>query len=404
MRCLAPLALLALLTALTAGCRKPERLEGPLEIDYERPLPPGEAALRKLTDPAEIPDFTLACTNLRSMEAAIDRSLSYLAKPSSHGPYPVGDITHEDVVKSLRALRALVAMRLPATEMNAVLRLDFDVYISIGCDDGGTVLFTGYYTPIFDASPVRRGRFRHPLYAMPPALVKNPDGSPATPMPDRRTIESEGLYEGLELVWLADPFAAYVCHVQGSARLRMPDGTMETVGYAAHNGHAYRSLRAEMVERGLVGRRAGLPAMLAYFAAHPDQVRPLTWQNPRFIFFEDIPDGRPRGCLNEPVMPWRSIATDKSIFPPAAPAYVETVLPQHRENGVVEAPYRAFMLDQDAGGAIRAPGRADVYLGVGDAAGDLAGRAMHEGRLYYLILKPGRPAPALSSLKASSPG
>jgi membrane-bound lytic murein transglycosylase A len=48
------------------------------------------------------------------------------------------------------------------------------------------------------------------------------------------------------------------------------------------------------------------------------------------------------------------------------------------------------MLDQDTGGAIRAPGRADIYVGVGDAAGRIAGATYAEGRLYYLFLKPGR--------------
>jgi len=44
-------------------------------------------------------------------------------------------------------------------------------------------------------------------------------------------------------------------------------------------------------------------------------------------------------------------------------------------------------LDQDAGGAIRAPGRCDVYMGQGETAGKLAGQTYQEGRLYYLFLK-----------------
>jgi membrane-bound lytic murein transglycosylase A len=47
-----------------------------------------------------------------------------------------------------------------------------------------------------------------------------------------------------------------------------------------------------------------------------------------------------------------------------------------------------FALDQDTGGAIRAAGRCDVYMGVGDAAGELAGKTYREGRLYYLFVKP----------------
>jgi membrane-bound lytic murein transglycosylase len=47
-----------------------------------------------------------------------------------------------------------------------------------------------------------------------------------------------------------------------------------------------------------------------------------------------------------------------------------------------------LMLDQDAGGAIQAPGRADLYMGVGPEAEVLAGGQYAEGRLYYFFLKP----------------
>jgi membrane-bound lytic murein transglycosylase A len=46
-----------------------------------------------------------------------------------------------------------------------------------------------------------------------------------------------------------------------------------------------------------------------------------------------------------------------------------------------------FALDQDTGGAIRAAGRCDIYMGVGDHAGEIAGGTHHEGRLYYLFIK-----------------
>ena len=56
-------------------------------------------------------------------------------------------------------------------------------------------------------------------------------------------------------------------------------------------------------------------------------------------------------------------------------------------SGVTNQPYSGFALDQDTGGAIRAPGRCDVYMGIGDMAGKLAGSTYQEGKLYYLFLK-----------------
>ena len=102
----------------------------------------------------------------------------------------------------------------------------------------------------------------------------------------------------------------------------------------------------------------------------------------------------PRGSLNEPVTPMRTIATDKEIYPPACLAFLATRVPRRLGSEVVVEPYTGFALDQDAGGAILAPGRCDLYRGIGDEAGELAGRTYEEGRLYYLFLRPpGQPSP-----------
>jgi len=379
----------ALASVALVGCEKPEQLmEFPM-VDYNRPLPPGQDALRKITDPARIPDFTRACAQRHRLVEAIDRSLHYLAKPSSHEHYPCCGITHETAVASLESFRDLLEANLSPDRMNAAIRHRFDVYESVGCDMKGTVLATCYYTPIFEGSLAPTATYRWPLYAKPANLEKGPGGNPKRPWPDRRTLESSGALKGLELVYLADEFEAYVAQVQGSVKIRLRDGSLRTYGYTANNGHDYKSIRAMLVEEGKIGRYAGLPEMIRYFNAHPDQVRPYTWRNPRYVFFAPIEDGRPRGCLNEPVTTGRTVATDKEIFPPAALGFLVTELPVKRHGEIVTAPYRGFVLDQDAGGAIRAPGRCDLYLGVGDEAGELAGRAKNEGRLYYLFLKPG---------------
>ncbi|MBE3071237.1 MAG: MltA domain-containing protein, partial [Planctomycetes bacterium] len=261
-----------------------------------------------------------------------------------------------------------------------------------------------YYTPIFEGSPVRTEKFAYPLFKAPPGLVKLPDGTPSTPLPDRRTIETTNPYAGNELVWMADAFEAYVAQIQGSVRLRMPDGQEMTVGYTANNGHDYKSVRAELVKDGKIGKRDGLPAMIAYFRAHPKDVAPYTWRNPRYVFFAPIEDGRPRGCLNEPVTARRSIATDKRIFPAGCLAYLATTMPSRQDGAIADAPFRGFALDQDSGGAIRAPGRCDLYLGIGPEAGELAGRAQNEGRLYYVFLRPANlPGPGLTTPTPPTP-
>ena len=386
------------LIALFAGaCQKPKRVEpAKKQLQYDKPLPPGRLALRKITDPCDIPDFTFACYDLVNLKSAIAKSLSYLSKPSSKQFYPYGDITHQRVVDSLKAFTELLDSKLHGSQLNAAIREKFDVYISVGCDDKGTVLFTGYYTPIFDGDLQRSDRFQYPLYKQPPDLVKGPKGEilgrrgptgQIEPYPPRKDIESSGMLTGQELIWLADPFEVYIAHVQGSAKIRLPNGSLVGVGYTASNGHDYKSLAKEMIKQGKFSdKQLSLSAMIDYFKKHPEEVADYTQYNPRFVFFR-MENGEPRGSLNEEVTPLRTIATDKTIFPPAGLAFISTRLPAEQAGIIIDRPYTGFTLDQDTGGAIRAPGRCDVYMGQGDKAGKLAGRTYQEGKLYYLFVK-----------------
>jgi len=389
------------------GCPKKKitgDLSSKIEKDYTRPLNPGELALEKITDPALIPDFTRACANPFNLRQGIAYSLDYLSKASAQKFFPYGEITHAQAVASLKAFDDLLASGKSPSEMNAAIRQRFDVWRSKGWDGSGTVFFTGYYTPIFDASVQPTEKFRYPLYKQPPNLAKTPDGKvlglkgpdgQLTPCPDRKTLETGGMLKGLELVCLSDPFEVFIVQVQGSAKLRMPDGQLVTYGYTATNGLEYNSVRNEMVKQGLLPKTAGLRDMISYFKAHPQQVQQYTWLNPRFVFFDQV-QGEVRGCLNEPVTAMRTIATDKDVYPRACLAFLDiSKLPRKLVGTIEDLPYKGFALDQDAGGAIRAPGRCDVYMGVGDTAGEMAGRAQEEGFLYYLFLKPSAAAPVM---------
>jgi membrane-bound lytic murein transglycosylase A len=403
MKALSVIVSVACFVAVFAGCKdQPRRSyrKGPdvAQKDYYRQLPPGALALRKITDPKDIPDFTHACSDTTNLREAIQNSINYLAEhPSSLAFYPYGEISHAQVVASLREFLGMMDKGMSPTDMNQAIRDRFDVYISVGCDDQGTMLYTGYYTPIFDASRTRTDKFAYPLYKMPEGLTKDPLGitlgikdkqGAMTKCPPRKELEEGGTLKGLEIFWLGNPFEVYVAHVQGSARLRLPDGKMVTAAYAANNGYDYKSIAEELINDSKLKREdLSLKNLIQYFAQHPDEEREYVSRNPRFVFFMES-DSPPRGSLNQPVTPLRSIATDKTIFPRAAQAFLKTSLPK-REGGVIApAEYEGWALDQDSGGAIRAPGRCDVYMGIGDEAGELAGRTMQEGLLYYIFLKP----------------
>jgi membrane-bound lytic murein transglycosylase A len=401
-RATAFLVTLTLAGLALCGCKKDQEV-----IDYNRPLPPGAYALRKLTDPAMIPDFGPAfAANPGDLVSSIDHSLAYLVgHPSSQKFFPVQDITHEQVVQSLKAFRQIVLTAASPEQFNETVRSSFDVYQSIGCDDSGTVLFTGYYQPVFEGSLQKSAVYKYPLYKLPADLVKDEDGlclgrrladGTVVPYPTRKELETGGQLAGLELVYLKDKFDAYICQVQGSALIFLTNGQWLEVGYAGKNAGKYESVGRLLLKDGkIAAKQYSLDTIRTYFAQHPEDVDTYCWKNDCFVFFQPS-QGGPFGSLNVPVTPYRSIATDKLrdptngqyIFPRGALTFVETTVPVHEGDKLIGRDFRQFMLDQDTGGAIRAAGRADLFLGRGPEAGQIAGWTSATGKLYYLILKP----------------
>jgi len=351
--------------------------------------------LRKI-GPESYPDFSRGFDNRAGLEQAIRNSLNYLSKPSSQKYFPYGEITHARAVASLNRFLELLATARSGKELDDAIRREFDVYQSVGCDDRGTVFFTGYYCPIFEGRKQRDGRFCHPLYKLPPDLVKDEEGRTLgrrtpegrlVPYSTRRQIMEQHLLDGWEIAWLKSPFEAYVVTVQGSAKLRLPDGSLYELGYAGNNGHDYTPVGELLIADGVIGRNdLSLQTLLRYFERNPQQVPRYCWRNDRFVFFQERPGG-PYGSLNEPVIPFRSIATDKEVFPRACLAFINTRLPRVYDGRIEVLPFSSFALDQDTGGAIRAAGRCDVYMGIGPAAEAVAGRTGAEGTLYYIFLR-----------------
>lgn len=388
------LLVLSLLLPAVAGCRPKKKPAAIQPVAFNHELPAGELALRKIS-PAEYPDFTpRGQDNMQQVLQAIDQSLLYLKAPSSQRFFPYLDITHDRAVATLVELRKIFAQHNGAA-INSAIRERFDVYKSVGGWDAqngkyvGRVLFTGYFTPIYNASLTRTGPYQWPLYKRPADLVSDdisetsgrrmPDGSLA-PHFTRIEIERDHKLDGQEFVWLTNRFDAYVITVQGSAVLRLPDGRTLEIGFAGHNGHPYVSPGMQMVSDGVIKKEElSLKTMRTYFDSNPAAMDKYLWMNPRTVFFTERPGG-PFGKLNVKVTPFATIATDKSVYPRAMPAFLAVPLSGSRD-------FRGFMLDQDTGGAIRAAGRADIYMGTGPAAEETAGRQMNEGELYYLAVK-----------------
>ncbi len=398
----------ALLTAtLTAiGCQQ-QHVEAPATTqttNYARPLPSGQSPLRRVIDPQRLTaiDRAWAEKDLFLRDAA-DESIAWFDKPSTLQWFPCCDISHDQARASVVSFRDLSSTAPNVEAFRAELLRRFDVYESIGCDDNGTVLFTAYCSPTFRASRTRRTGYEAPLYARPADLITHPEtGEPlgrrrpdggVDPWPSRGEIERNGLLDGTEVVWLENPLDAFIVHVNGSAKLMMDDGSTMYLGYAGKTDRPYASLGKTLIDRGLMSEgEASLQKIRRLWRTNPAAVEKAMHANESFVFFQEYDGGSwPAGSLGFPVTSRRSVATDKQIFPRGGVVLVDTTAARFAGD---PDPFSQFMLDQDTGGAIRAPGRADLYLGAGPMAELLAGRQKNEGHLYYFFLKPSEVAAA----------
>jgi membrane-bound lytic murein transglycosylase A len=330
----------------------------------------------------------------QALLTAIDNSLSYLQRNSAiaaYQNYPVPGITHDRVRRSLIRFRQLVVNSKSPAELQNAVRREFDFYRSVGNDGNGTVKFTAYYEPIYNASRVRTAEYRYPLYRLPPDFEQW-----AKPHPKRVDLEGEdGLLgersqlRGLEMLWFRDRFDAYMVHIQGSAQIQLTDGTRTSVGFAGGTDYPWTSIGGQLSKDGkLAANQLNMPGIINFFQRYPQEMSNYLPRWERFVFFQET-SGRPAtGSINVPVTAERSIATDKSLMPPGALALIHTSLPYVNSNRQIE--YRTvsrFVLDQDTGSAIKGPGRVDYFMGSGKVAGDRAGVTGGNGTLYYLLLK-----------------
>jgi membrane-bound lytic murein transglycosylase A len=325
---------------------------------------------------------------------AVEQSLRYIqtgAAQAAYQNYPVPGVTRERVRRSLVRFRELLQAAQSPEALSAAIRREFDVYQSVGKDNQGTVDFTGYFEATYRASRTPTAEYRYPIYRMPANFASWPK-----PHPTRIQLEgkdglqgSRGALRGQELVWLRDRLEAYLVQVQGSARLMLTDGKVMTIGVAGKTDYPYASIGKELVKAGKVRQEdLSLPFLMQYFQTYPAELDLYIPRNNRFILFSETYGLPATGNLGIPVTAERSIATDKSIMPPGALAILQTQLPFYDlSQTLTQKPVSHCALDQDTGGAIKGPGRIDVFMGTGSSAKDRAGLINTPGQLYYLLLK-----------------
>ena len=272
----------------------------------------------------------------------------------------------------------------------------------VGAPNKGLV--TGYYEPEIDGAREKSDKFPAAAYGRPDDLVsvkpdetrasdsaagvltamrKAPDG--LVPFYTREEIDKGALAgKGLELVYL-DPVELFFMQVQGSGRVRLPDGTHLRLGYATKNGHPYTSIGKKLVELGDDKPKSmTMQGIKDWLRADKERGNKMMWENKSYVFFRLL-DGKegedgPIGAQGVSLTPGRSLAVDPSFHALGLPVFVEA--PAMKGDG---APFRRLMIAQDVGSAIKGVERGDIYWGSGDDAGAIAGKTLAPAEFIVLL-------------------
>lgn len=357
------------------------------------PAPPNPVALPVPPVPKRAADFAIAATNFT---------------PSADAPSANADAARTAFRRSCPALlrrddrsgltragdwaAACTAANAPG-DAAAFFRDQF-IPVTIAAGAG---FATGYYEPEIAGARGPAPGYATPFYRRPPDLIEvdlgrfaadlkgrklrgKLDGKTLVPYPDRGAIMAGALAgKGLELAFAADPYEAFFLEIQGSGRLRLPDGGIMRIGYDSQNGRDYVAIGKVLLESGdLPKGGVSMESILAWLRAHPDKAPALLAANPSVVFFREITGDGPVGAMGVAVTPQISVAADPAFIPLGAPLFVATTL-------FGTQPLRALMVAQDTGGAIKGANRIDLFRGAGAAARAEAGAQAAAATVLVLL-------------------
>ncbi|AYJ85902.1 hypothetical protein D3Y57_07855 [Sphingomonas paeninsulae] len=260
----------------------------------------------------------------------------------------------------------------------------------------GTSYATGYYEPEIAGSRTPAPGYPVPIYSRPPdevdvdlglfsdrlvgkKITGRVVGTGLVPYFTRSEIEDGALAgKGLELAYAADPVEFFFLQIQGSGRLKLPDGTTMQIAYGGQNGRDYTGIGELMHQRGLVvPGQLSMQGIMTYLRAHPDEGRAIMRENKSWVFFREISGDGPIGALGIAVTGQGSVAADPAFVPLGAPVFLS----------MDRADATGLWIAQDTGGAIKGANRFDTFWGAGDQARVIAGGMSARGTAFIMLPK-----------------
>jgi membrane-bound lytic murein transglycosylase A len=367
---------------------RPGAAAQPIPATPRAPLPapavPAEAATAAASGVIAGPDF--ATLGVKAEQAAAALAAFRLSCPSVQRRADTSGLTQgADWTESCAA-----AKNWPDKDALAFFARHFGT-VQIGA---GTAFVTGYYEPEIAASRDKRPGYDVPIYRRPADLVEADLGQFADDLKgrkirgrvedgqfvryyDRTAIESGALEgRGLEIAWAADAAEFFFLQVQGSGRLRLPDGGVMRIGYDGQNGRSYVGIGKLLLDRGELQRgQASMQGILDYLRADPVRGAAVMNENPSWVFFRELTGPGPLGALGVPVTGRASVAADPKYVPLGAPVFLS--LDRAEPNGL--------WIAQDTGGAIKGANRFDSFWGAGEEARAIAGGMAARGSALLLL-------------------
>ncbi len=369
----------------------------------------------RLLSEAEYPRFEESFPSKAGLIKAARRAIKYLESlPPKTIRVADRDYGPAQLADSAKTIIELAQKAKTADEFDARVRENFDVFQSTGLDGKGRVVFSSYYQPMLKASLKKTPAYPYPLYRRPKDLVEvdlasfgakageqpnllgrlTKDGK-VVPYYTREEIDRRAALagKGLEIAWLKDRFDALDLHIQGSAILKLTNGKEVLAKYAGNNAKNYNSVGLTLVKAGVFARdEITHDKLREYLHKNPDAESWILAQNPRYVFFELAPlpeDGEPFGATEQSLVPARAIAVDPAFMPLGGLYFFSTTSPQIDKEGRLlgMSENTRFAFGLDTGGAIKSPGRVDIYAGHGAQAAATARGQWADGKLYLLVKK-----------------
>jgi membrane-bound lytic murein transglycosylase A len=239
-----------------------------------------------------------------------------------------------------------------------------------------TSLHTGYYEPLLNGSRTRVAPYLTPVHGVPSDLGSR------KPYYSRAELLG-GAGNAPVLLYVDDPVMLFFLHVQGSGKVRLTDGSMVGLQYAAQNGYSYVPIGRILKERGALPKPT-MQGIRDWLRENPQQADEVMNTNPSYVFFKlSSGDEYAKGALGIPLTPLRSIAVDDDRAAYGVPTYLDTYMTEF--NGSRQVPLRRLFVSQDTGGALKGPGRADIFFGRGEQEEWQAGHQNQQGNTYWLL-------------------